>query len=34
VTGTVPSGLAAMFYIVVNDSAGNASNVVGIPVRF
>jgi len=34
VTGSIPSGTAAMFYLYVTDSSGNASNVVGIPVRF
>jgi hypothetical protein len=34
VTGTIPSGIAAVFYLYVNDSAGNTSNVVSIPVRF
>ena len=34
VTGTVPGGTSAVFYIVVSDSAGNGSNFIGIPVRF
>jgi hypothetical protein len=34
VTGTVPSGTSGVFYIYVLDSAGNQSNVVGVPVKF
>jgi hypothetical protein len=30
----VPSGLSAVLYFVVDDSAGNASNFVGVPFRF
>jgi len=34
ITSTVPSGTAAVFYIVISDSSGNTSNLIGIPVRF
>ena len=34
VSGAIPSGFAAVFYIYVNDSAGNQSNFVSIPIRF
>ena len=34
VSGTVPSGISAMFYIQMQDSLGNVSNVVNVPVRF
>jgi hypothetical protein len=34
ITSTVPSGTPAVFYIVISDSSGNASNLIGIPVRF
>jgi len=34
ITSTVPSGTPALFYIVISDSSGNASNLISIPVRF
>jgi len=34
VTGAVPSGTSALFYIYVVDSAGNQSNFVGTSVKF
>lgn len=34
VSGTVPSGVSAMFYIQMQDSLGNVSNVVNVLVRF
>jgi hypothetical protein len=34
ITRTVPSGTPAVFYIVISDFSGNASNLIGIPVRF
>lgn len=34
VTGAIPSGFSAVFYIYVYDAAGNESNFVSIPVRF
>src|SRR5262249_25040246 len=34
VSGTVPGGVSAVFYIQIQDSLGNTSNVVNIPVRF
>ena len=34
VTGAVPSGYPAVFYIYIFDSAGNQSNFVAIPTKF
>jgi hypothetical protein len=34
VTGAIPSGYQAVFYIFITDSAGNRSNFVKIPVKF
>ena len=34
VTGAIPSGYQAVFYITITDSAGNTSNFVKIPVKF
>ena len=34
VTGAVPSGTSAVFYIFVVDSTGNESNFVSLPVKF
>jgi hypothetical protein len=34
VTGAVPGGTPAVFYIVISDSLGNVSNLVGLPFKF
>jgi hypothetical protein len=34
VTGAIPSGFTAILYVLLTDSAGNASNVIGLQFRF
>ena len=34
VTSAVPSGYQAAFYIYLQDSRGNQSNFVGVPIKF